>query len=203
MKKIWIQFLMVATVIIISFLIFSNLESFFSELLNGLSKKPFAYAAVSFVVLTSDIVLPVPSSIVMYVNGYVLGVIFGSIISLLSLIVSAMIGYYLGKITSSVLKTTTEMNSQKFLNKYGAVAVLLTRGIPILSESVCFVSGYNKLPFKKYVLYNIVGYIPLCILYAYCGSLGYDKNIFLLSFGCSLIIAASFWFLGKSVLKSE
>jgi uncharacterized membrane protein YdjX (TVP38/TMEM64 family) len=137
----------------------------------------------------------------MYVNGYVLGIIGGSIISFVSLITSSIIGYYLGRLTSAGLKTTTELKSQLFLNKYGAMAVLLTRGIPILSESVCLVSGYNKMPFNQYLIYNVIGYIPLCILYAYCGSLGYDKNIFLFSFGCSLLISALFWFVGKSIIK--
>ena len=83
------------------------------------------------------------------------------------------------------------------------MAILITRGIPVLSESICVVCGYNKMPLKQYVLMNIIGYLPLCILYATFGHAGYNGQHFLLSFGLSLLVSAAFWYFGKNYfLKS-
>ena len=197
-KNLLYPFLITIMSIIIVFLVFENLEGYFSDTLNALSKHPFQFAAVSFSILMADIVLPVPSSIVMYVNGYVLGTVLGAFVSLLSLLVSALIGYYLGKITSLGLKATSDEHANTILSKYGTVAILMSRGIPILSESICIVCGYNNMPLKKYLILNLIGYIPLCVLYAFCGSIGYDENNFLISFVCSLFISVSFWFFGRA-----
>lgn len=201
MKKIIIPFLVTAIIIIVMFLLFENMEQYFTDLLKGSSNQKIIYSLVSFLALTSDIVLPVPSSIVMYSNGFVLGLMRGMALSLSSVMVGALFGYYLGKFTSLGLKAKEDQKADLFLNKYGAIAILVSRGIPIFSESICIVCGYNKMKLKYYLLLNLIGYIPICILYAYCGSIGYDKESFLISFGCSMVIAALFYFVGKKYSK--
>lgn len=197
-KNLLYPFLITIISIIIVFLAFENLEAYFSDKLNALSKYPVQFAMLSFGILMADIVLPVPSSIVMYVNGYVLGIPMGALVSLLALLIGSLIGYYLGKFTSRGLKAKTDERTHTLLAKYGALAILMSRGIPILSESICIVCGYNNMPLKKYLILNLIGYIPLCVLYAFCGSIGYDENNFLISFVCSLFISVSFWFFGRA-----
>ena len=53
-----------------------------------------------------------------------------------------------------------------------------------------------------FLLLNLAGYIPVCLLYAYFGSIGYDRDSFLLTFGASLLVAALFLVAGKKYLKS-
>lgn len=187
----------------ISFLVFDDLESYFKRLLQEAKADHATYAWFSFIVLTSDIFLPVPSSIIMFTNGYVLGMVYGSAISLLSLSVGAIVGYYLGKFTSLGLKSSTDDKANRIISAYGPLSILITRGIPVLSETICIICGFNRMPFRKYFLYSIIGYSPLCLLYAFCGSIGYDNHVFLISFGCSLFIAAMFWFLGRKLLSTH
>jgi uncharacterized membrane protein YdjX (TVP38/TMEM64 family) len=198
-KNLLFPFLIVSAVIIIIFLCFNNIESFLSDVLNSVINKPALFVICSFAVLISDIILPVPSSIVMFTNGYVLGWFYGALLSIASLMISSFIGYYLGKFTSRGLKTKSDQRADQILEKYGTLAILMSRGIPILSESICIVCGYNRMPLKRYLTYNLIGFIPLSLLYAFCGSMGYEKNVFLLSFVFSLFIALAFWFYGKSL----
>lgn len=200
-KKIVIPFLVITAVIIIIFLLFNNLETYFTGLLNELAGHKEKYAAASVLVLTADIVLPVPSSIVMYTNGYVLGIGYGAAVSLIAHMIGSVIGYYIGRFTSRGIRNKKNPTADNLLSKYGAPVILVSRGIPVIAESISIICGYDKMPFRKYLLFNLIGYLPLCLLYAYCGSLGYDKNIFLLSFGCSLVIAGVFWFIGKKFLE--
>ena len=200
MKKITVPFLITAIIVIITFLLFKDMETFFSNALNEVSHSPYSFASISFMVLTLDIVLPVPSSIVMYINGYVLGVFTGSALSLISLLVGAILGYFLGRLTSAGVKAKSDSTTEAIIAKYGAMAILISRGIPIISESVCIVCGFNKMPLKQYLLFNLIGYLPLCLLYAYCGNVGYDKNTFLLSFGFSVLLTVIFWIVGRAFL---
>ena len=203
MKKIGLQLLIVATLVTGTFLLFSNMEAYFSGLLKRFALHPVEYAGVSFVVLASDIILPVPSSIVMYTNGYVLGIWNGALVSLLALMVGAITGYYIGRGSALAAKAKPGGAGDRLLSRYGPAAIVLTRGIPVMAESVSIVCGYNRMPFKQYFIMSLLGYLPLCLLYAFCGSLGYSQDIFLLSFGCSILVSFAFWMLGKKFLKQE
>lgn len=200
-KSIWLPLGISSLFIILLFFIFSINEDSIVFFLQDMHEEPIRFSIFSFLLLASDIVLPVPSSIVMYLNGYFLGCAVGSIMSLISLLLSSIIGYYIGKLTSFGLKSRSEKDANATLTKYGMLSILITRGIPILSESLCIVCGYNKLPFKQFFIFNLIGYVPLCLLYAICGSFGYDNNIFFISFGCSLLISVAFVLLGKKFLK--
>lgn len=194
--------LIISSIFVLSvFLFFNNLENYFIQLLQSFMAKPEMYATLSFMLLTADIILPVPSSIVMYLNGYVTGIIFGTLLSFFSLLAGSIVGYYIGRFTSGSLKSTSEKQAGMILSEYGVAAILMTRGIPVLSEALCIVCGYNRMPLKKYFIYNAIGFMPLCFLYGICGSIGYDKNLFLLTFICSFFISAGFWIFGKKYFQ--
>lgn len=200
MKSIWIPFVVSLVLVIVVFITYENLEGKFTTALNQVEEFKNQFALISFLILAADIVLPVPSSVVMYMNGYVLGIIGGSLVSLVALVVGSTLGYYLGKFTAMGVKAKKDERAHLFLLKYGAFAILITRGIPILAESICLVCGYNKMPFKQYILLNTIGYIPLCLLYALFGQSGYNQNNFMFSFIASLFVSAAFWFFGKTYL---
>lgn len=200
MKKIFIPFGVTLAVIILSFLFFGELEEFSHDLLVRVGNNPVKYALASFAVLVSDIVLPVPSSIVIYLNGFFLGVISGFSLSMASVVCSALIGYFIGRGSSAAVRSKPDQVSADLLNKYGYLAILITRGIPVLSESVCVVCGYNRYDLKRYMLLNFIGYLPVCIIYAYAGSVSGSKEQFLISFGASILMAGLLWMFGKKLI---
>lgn len=201
MKSLLYPLLVFASFVIATFLVFQNLETVFADKLNTLVQYPWQFGALSTLLLASDLLLPVPSILVMYFNGYVLGTFSGTLVSLAGLMLGCVAGYYLGKMGSKKQSQVSTHRALLFLEKYGSLAILLSRGIPILSESICVVCGFNNMPFKHYLLYNLIGYLPLCVLYAYCGSIGYDQNNFMLTLGCSVLLGICFWFFGKKLTK--
>lgn len=188
-------------IIIILFLVFGNLETLFIDFLNKARGYQSSYAITSFFILASDIVLPVPSSIIMFTNGLVLGITKGSLLSVLSVMIGSVIGYYLGRFTSYGLKIKSGNNADSFIQRYGELAILVTRAIPILAESVCIVAGYNKMKFGYYIVLNLLGYIPVILVYSICGNAGYGKSAFILSVSASLLISAVFWFCGRRITQ--
>lgn len=191
-------------IVLITFGIFQSMENYFSNILELLQENPVQFGIVSFLILASDIILPVPSTIVLYINGYFLGIISGSLVSIAGLMVGALIGYQIGKVSSNIFQSENNKKAHSILNTYGPAAIFLTRGIPILSESICFVCGYNRIDFTRYILLNFIGYLPVCVLHAIFGNLGYEGGgVFLLSFGCSIAMSVVFWFFGKKLFPGN
>lgn len=204
MKSITYPLAISISIVLITFAIFDKMDINFSDVLHQLKEHPIQYGIASFMVLASDIVLPVPSSIVLYINGYFLGVLFGALVSISGLMVGCIIGYFLGKASSNIFKSERNKKADPILELYGPPAIFLTRGIPILSESICFVCGYNKVNFKHYLLFNFIGYLPICLLHAIFGNLGYQSSsAFLISFVFSIGISLVFWFFGKKLLANS
>lgn len=200
MKKILIPLAVTSIFITALYLLFENVEPFFGDLLSQVKDNPFDYASLSFIILVSDIILPVPSSIVMYSNGAILGMLNGFLLSLISVILSSVVGYFIGRGSSAILKSEVDVSAKKILEKYGYPAVLITRGIPIISESVCIVCGFNRYNFVVYLALNVAGYIPICLIYAYFGSIAANQNLFFISLGSSLLVSFLLWVFGKKLI---
>jgi uncharacterized membrane protein YdjX (TVP38/TMEM64 family) len=200
LKKILIPLAVTSIFITALYLLFENVEPFFGDLLSQVKDNPFDYASLSFIILVSDIILPVPSSIVMYSNGAILGMLNGFLLSLISVILSSVVGYFIGRGSSAILKSEVDVSAKKILEKYGYPAVLITRGIPIISESVCIVCGFNRYNFVVYLALNVAGYIPICLIYAYFGSIAANQNLFFISLGSSLLVSFLLWVFGKKLI---
>ena len=151
-----------------------------------------AWSLISFSLLSLDIILPVPSSILMTFNGFVLGTTLGSLLSLASLLCSALAGYYLGRLFDRRQKAMQNSRAAALLNRFGAFAIILSRPIPILSETVCILCGYNGMSFRKYLIYILAGSAPISILYAYLGSTGANRNSFLYALIASISVSLIF-----------
>ncbi|MEL6559001.1 MAG: VTT domain-containing protein [Bacteroidota bacterium] len=182
------------------FVFFEDLEDYFTNLLITARDQPVDYAFISFWVLASDIVLPVPSSIVMYYNGLVLGFLQGSALSFSSLLISGTIGYWIGYSSAFGFNHQRNEKADQLIKSYGSLGMILTRGIPILSESVCFTAGYNKMNFKVYTLLNAAGAIPISLVYAYFGGMGKESGLFYYSFGLSILISLVLFLGGKKII---
>ncbi|HEX8565200.1 MAG TPA: VTT domain-containing protein [Pyrinomonadaceae bacterium] len=198
--RILIPLIITAVLIVFSFFLFEELEPFSIGLLTQFQNNPLHYALLSFIILVSDIFLPVPSSIVMYLNGVFLGFSSGFAVSLISVMAFSAIGYFVGKYSSIVLKSKSDALSEKILKEYGHFAIIITRGIPVLSESICFVCGYNLYNLKIYLLLNFIGYLPVCLIYAYFGSIAVNQNLFFISLGISLLVSFLLWVFGKKLI---
>ena len=208
MKRILVPTAIVSLIILGFFLAFPNLEHYFSEIIEvyALGSKPL-YSFLSFLILSSDFVLPIPSSILMFSNGWVLGFIPGFFLSIIANMTSSTFGYFLGKSASkkvdSLYNTDELQKAHVFIKNYGEIGLIVSRGIPILSEATSIVSGNMSFNFKKFILANFLGYIPVCALYTYLGSISVNRDIFLMAIFINLILAGIFWSLKSFIVKNQ
>jgi uncharacterized membrane protein YdjX (TVP38/TMEM64 family) len=182
MKKLLSILFFSSLFVVFLFIMFADVEQYISDLLQSPASLA-VYSVFSFFFLMSDIVLPVPSSMIMILNGKVLGVFYGTMLSLLSGLFSSCLGFYLGRRSNNLLsrffsrQDVEEGNS--FVARYGSMAIAFSKAIPVLSESVSFVSGTTAISLKNFLLYSFAGHAVVAILYAYVGSLNraIDSNL--------------------------
>lgn len=198
MKQITIPLIVSIVLVSLVFVFFENMEAYFAELLNTAEQNETEYTTLSLLILSSDILLPVPSSIVMYGNGLVLGLLKGALLSLVAVFVSSTIGYYLGRFSN--FRARSDQRATAIMQKYGPLGIIITRGIPILSESVVFTAGYNRMNFRLFTVLNLIGYLPVCFIYAYFGNLAQNTNLFLMSFTASMVVSLLLWIFGRKLI---
>ncbi|RDC62504.1 TVP38/TMEM64 family protein [Adhaeribacter pallidiroseus] len=173
MKRLLYIFLFCCILIILTFLLFDDLENWITTYVNS-GKTLTTFTLLSFGFLSLDTLLPVPSSLLMILNGKVLGFFLGSMVSWGGTLVSSLFGFYLGQSANpyfdKFFSATDKAFSNNFFRKYGNWAILTSKALPILSEAVSFVAGTAAVPFKTFLLYSAIGHLLIAVVYGYLGS---------------------------------
>lgn len=133
----------------------------------------------------------------MFLNGHITGVWVGFLLSYVSVLVSAVIGYAVGYYFSFQSKSSEGLKAAELLNKYGISAIIMSRGIPILSETICFVCGYSEMKFTTFLRSSCIGYLPVCFVYSFIGNLSQNTDMFYIAFMISIAAAGIIAIIGK------
>lgn len=155
-------------------------------------------AALGNLLLTLDVVLPIPSSLLMVANGALLGALWGSVASLASSTLAGLLAFWIGRKGSGVVSRFVRADeldrADRFFRRWGGAAVVLSRPIPIIAEAVGAVAGMTALSWKRFAVALVMGNVPIAVLYALAGaSVNQIRNgsiIFI-----ALVGSASLWLL--------
>lgn len=151
-------------------------------------------ALVGTALLVADVVLPVPSSLIMVANGALFGVWIGMLLSLIGSTGAALFGFAIGRKGGATLeKLVTPEESARanaLLEKWGVLAIIVTRPVPIFAETTAVIAGTSSIGWGTMTLASLAGSIPAAILYALAGAAVADMQSALVVFGCVILIAA-------------
>ena len=158
---------------------FEDLEFWIQSNINS-EKSLFTYTLLSFCFLAIDTLLPVPSSLLMILNGKILGPFLGALVSFFASLLSSAFGFYLGRSANSYFNKFFSAQDQAYSNnlfrKFGNLAITISKALPVLSEAISFVSGTTAIPFKIFLLYSATGHFVVAVIYAYLGSFSNAVN---------------------------
>ncbi len=136
-----------------------------------------AAALAVFGLLAGDLVLPVPSSIVMTLSGGLLGVATGTLASFAGAMTSALLGFglcrrYGRRAFARMAGAADEARVDRFLRTYGAWGILLSRSVPMLTEIISCFAGLGAMSWRRFTALTAAGTLPLCTVYAWAGRRG-------------------------------
>ncbi|OGV62418.1 MAG: hypothetical protein A2283_18000 [Lentisphaerae bacterium RIFOXYA12_FULL_48_11] len=186
----------ILAVILTPFFIFGpEIEAWTNTFIQAAARHSFVSAAVIFTLLSSDILLPVPSSLVSTGAGLILGLPLGFIASWLGMTTACLIGYWLGassrKQLSRKLLGADEIKRLENMNqRFGDWLIVTARAVPVLAEASVLFAGIGAMPFHRFILMSIMSNAAISLVYTATGVFSASRNSFLLAFCGAILIPA-------------
>ena len=178
---------------IVPFLWFgADVEAWFTEF----SENPPSKAVTAWVVLgllSVDILLPVPSSMISTMAGWHLGWWQGTIVSTVGMSIGAILGFALARrfgkrIALWFAKPEDLEHMEKVTDRIGPITVMVTRGVPVLAEASVFLVGINKLSWRRFLPGVLVTNFAVSLAYAKFGDYFKDQEWFGAAIGISIAV---------------
>jgi uncharacterized membrane protein YdjX (TVP38/TMEM64 family) len=154
-------------------------------------------ASIGVGLLIADVVLPVPSSIVMVAHGALFGVWWGTMLSLVGSVGAATFGFAIGRrggaLLERVVTPVERARASSILARWGTLAIIVTRPVPLLAETVAIMAGASSMSWRAIIVASISGSLPKSLLYAKTGAAVANLQSTALMFGVVLLVAGLFW----------
>lgn len=154
--------------------------------------------AVGVGLLVADVVLPVPSSVIMLAHGALFGIWVGSVLSLIGSVGCSLMGFAIGRAGRvNVRRFVSEAEyarASRLLGRWGMVAIVATRPVPIVAEVVSIIAGTTPaLRWWQIAVASIAGSLPPAIAYAVAGHLATKTVGALWVFAALMLLSAAMW----------
>jgi uncharacterized membrane protein YdjX (TVP38/TMEM64 family) len=164
-------------------------------------------AAVGVGLLVADVLLPVPASMVMIAHGALFGVGLGSLLSLAGALGAAWFGFAVGRrggpLLARLVPEAERRRADALLQEWGGLAVLATRPVPILAETVAILAGASPMSWTRLTVSTLGGALPAALLYAITGATARNLEHLVLVFTLVLGVAALSWGIGRRFRMSR
>jgi uncharacterized membrane protein YdjX (TVP38/TMEM64 family) len=150
--------------------------------------------------LVADVILPVPSSAVMVAHSALFGAIGGTLLSVGGSMGAALVGFSIGRrggpLLARLVSPKERARADYILSRWGTLAIVVTRPVPLLAETVAIMAGTSPLGWRQASLAALLGSIPPALLYALSGATAAALSSGVLVFGLVLLVAGIFWLVG-------
>ena len=199
--------LIVLAVILVPFIFFHEyIDNWTAELLKTSGQHPGYIGLLLCILLASDILLPVPSSIVSTGAGFLLGFFYGVIVSFVGMTLGCLIGYALGKGSGKAMRwldEETRSRMERFFQRSGKWAIIIARPIPVLAEATVFFAGISRMNFGSFCWVSSLSNLGISIVYAAVGTYSVSVNSILLAFSGAILLPAIGFLFEKIYLRKR
>lgn len=178
-----------------------GLETALERVLAEPSRAGAATAGLGVLLLVADVFLPVPSSVVMLLFGRTFGVAIGTALSLAGGIGAAALGMLVGRFARGAFRRLVREaeyeRASRLLERFGLLAIMATRPIPIVAETVTLVAGATGMPVGRCLLAATLGSLPSGIAYAWAGARDLSAPGGFIAFSGILLLSCATYLLGR------
>ena len=161
-----------------------------------LGARPAIGWLVAIALLVADLFLPIPGTAVITGLGMVYGAALGSLIGMVGLLAAGVVPYLAarsgGERLAGFIASAEEMEQFRAgFDRWGSVAIVATRMLPIVPEVLCVLAGLVGMSFRRLILAVAIGAAPVAVLFATIGERFVDRP--LLAFGLGLGLPLLAW----------
>lgn len=199
--------LLVAALILVPFFLFENYFNALADQIAGGGAATWYAQALVVGLLASDVVLPVPSSVVSATAGALLGFGKGTLFVWLGMTVSCVIGYVIGHSSAAAARRFVGdaglARAAGIADRYGALAIVFCRPVPVLAEASVIFAGLIRAPFPRFAAVCAASNLGVALGYAAIGAFSMRADAFLLAFVGSLLVPAAGMLAGRAWLRGR
>jgi uncharacterized membrane protein YdjX (TVP38/TMEM64 family) len=143
--------------------------------------------------LATDIVVPVPSSLVSTACGMALGFWGGTLASFAGMSITTAAGYLMGRYSAAPVGRLLGANEcemlEAFHRRHGVWLLLALRPVPVLAEASVLFSGVSRLPAGRVAAVTALGNAAVSAVYAAIGAWGTCSDSFLPAFLVAMAVS--------------
>jgi uncharacterized membrane protein YdjX (TVP38/TMEM64 family) len=132
--------------------------------------------ALAIALIWSDLVLPVPQTVVIAALGILYGPLIAALVGSFALVSGGLLGYALMRTSARrfarrFVPPRSLQRMEQMFDRGGAWAIVLTRALPYsLAEAMVLLAGLAGMPPRKFVAALISGSVPAAAVFAAIGA---------------------------------
>jgi uncharacterized membrane protein YdjX (TVP38/TMEM64 family) len=154
--------------------------------------------------LVGDLVLPVPSTIVMSALGVIYGAFVGGLLAGAGSLMGGIAGYWLSRLVGRPMAVwlvgeEAFCRTETLFARGGSWLVLTSRWLPVFPEAVSCLAGLARMPFKTFLAASATGSLPMGFAFAGIGALAQERQG--LAMGLSIILPVLSWLIGRRLIR--
>jgi uncharacterized membrane protein YdjX (TVP38/TMEM64 family) len=154
---------------------------------------PALVAVATVFLLSTDVVLPIPSSVVSTVAGAQLGIVPATLASWLGMTLGAALGFALAKTCGRPLAERLSSSDDlarldDVSRRYGPWVLIVTRALPILAEAAVLVCGATRLSWRRFLPAIMLSNLGIAAVYSVLGQLARGQGQLPLAIAASIAL---------------
>ena len=187
---------LIAVVVLVPFMIWDEEITTWTEGALETSQDAWVVGGVVVVgLMASDIVAPIPNSLLATGSGMFLGFVRGTLASTIGMVISCFIGYFVGlkagRPTIGKFVGDEELaRLERLTARFGYWAVALTRALPVLGEAAVVFAGMSRMPLRRFTIVSVLSCLGLSAVYGAAGHYSGKEGSFIYAFLASVAISA-------------
>ena len=181
--------------IIVPFLLFGGAIEGWTAGQLGREQAATLSAAIGIALLASDVILPIPSSLIGTALGAILGAPLGTLAGTIGLTAACVIGYALGAlarpgVVAPLVAARDRQLLENWLSRHGIAVLIMCRAVPVLAEASVIVAGAMRMPPLPALVATTLANLGISAVYAGLGSFANDAATLAVAFVASILIPA-------------
>lgn len=184
---------MVLLVPVLPFLLFGGR---FEDWLQGIADDPPSVPVTMALViglLSTDILLPIPSSVISTLSGWQLGWWRGTLATWVGMNLGAIIGFAFarrwGKPFALWFSKEEDLERMRIVSdRYGPFVLVLTRAMPVFAEATVLISGMHQLAWRRFLPAVVFSNLGIAVAYSAFGDYAEQHQWLPLALGIAIAV---------------
>ena len=207
MKTILRQLILVIVVLAIPIIPFLFMGDLMQQWVSGLENSRYLPWIV-IVLLSGDLILPIPSSVVTTYIGGQMHWVLGTLVSWVGMSFGAVLGFALARTCGPpfALRFSSAAqleNAENLAGRFGPVFLIVSRGVPVVAEASILLMGIHRLPWRRFLIPVLLSNLGISLGYTLFGAIAQQHHWFPVALGVSICVPIGLTLIAQHILQSK